>query len=261
MWFSQWPEEDPFGLCGRCRKHTAHLPEDHPTEKLKRKNCQSTGGISFHQRSRQLFHEFCPQVGFSRLLLPCVNIKITQVAILAVSSYPNLKTTFNRLHREVLFEGRSSFELDHCFINCIFSVRVVCLEERLLKSSDYRAYFRKSVIFWLSTRHNVLIVGKVEVGGELHKSFPWNARGDWKVMQLLIRRPVVPDFRELIDAHQNGKADKGFYFIHCGCPSGRRSITLVCGRYALLSIPIRFCHNVVKELRSEQGQKGCCGIT
>ena len=47
MWFSQWPEEDPFGLCGRCRKHTAHLPEDHLTEKLKRKNCQSTGGISF----------------------------------------------------------------------------------------------------------------------------------------------------------------------------------------------------------------------
>ena len=145
MWFSQWPEEDPFDLCRRCCKHTAHLSEDRSTEKLKRKNCQST--------------------------------------------------------------GRSSIEFDHCFINCIFSVRVGCLEKQLLKSSNYRAYFRNLVM-----RHNVLIVGKVEVGGELHKSFPWNARGNWKVMQLLIRGPVVPDFRELIDTHQNGKADKGFYY-------------------------------------------------
>ena len=101
-------------------KLPAHLSEDRSTEKLKRKNCQST--------------------------------------------------------------GRSSIEFDHCFINCIFSVRVGCLEKQLLKSSNYRAYFRNLVTFWLSMRHNVLIVGKVEVGGELHKSFPWNARGNWKVM-------------------------------------------------------------------------------
>ena len=174
---------------------------------------------------------------------------------MTVFPYPYLKPTFDGLHRKVLLEGGSSFELNHSFIDAILSVRVVHLKEWLLKSSDDWPYLGKPVIFWLSTCCNVFIVGEVEVGGELYKSFPGNARGNGKVW------PVVPDFRELIDPHQNGEANKGFYFIDCGCLSWRRPITRMCGRYPPLSIPIHFSHYVVKQLRSEQGHKSCCGIT
>ena len=128
--FHNVPEEDPFGLCRRYHKHTAHFPENSPTEERKEKIVK-VQMISLTQPvSSTAFSRLSPPGWFQQT--PPFLCKILNYigSHCGICPYPHFEPMFDGLHGEVLL-GED--------LLCIFSVRIVCFKEWLLKSSDYWA--------------------------------------------------------------------------------------------------------------------------
>ena len=120
----------PFGLCRRYHKHTAHFPENSPTEERKEK-IDKVQMISLTQRvSSTAFSRLSPPGWFQQT--PPFLCKILNYigSHCGICPYPHFEPMFDGLHGEVLL-GED--------LLCIFSVRIVCFKEWLLKSSDYWA--------------------------------------------------------------------------------------------------------------------------
>ncbi len=117
---------------------------------------------------------------------------------------PDLEPPLDGFLWQVLFHRRPPLELHRGLINAVLFVRLVALEEGLLKGNKDGSHLCQEIVHGVITRGNV-VVGEVEVPLDLQKPLPWNPGGNWEIVENGVDRPIVIQVRKLDETDQDGE--------------------------------------------------------
>ena len=117
-----------------------------------------------------------------------------------------------------MFKARASFEWNHGVINTVLPIWPIVVNAGFVDGSDNRKNFLESVVAFVSTSGQSIVVNKVHIACDLFKSITCDAVCDRRVVKGRILCPVVSHFGKLVDAHQNHEPKVGLYLFNTGLP-------------------------------------------
>ena len=97
------------------------------------------------------------------ILLPRINLKITNIAVQWIGTFPDFNAPFYWLRWNILLHAQLSFEGNHGFIHGKILARSIFFTTGFQNSFEERSNFKKFVVIWLTSRYRIFVVVQMKV--------------------------------------------------------------------------------------------------